>query len=162
MKVLFTILAVVVFSLGLTIQACSQGNPQMKIFQNPQYLVQYPADWAVTSEKGIVNIYPKNQDGAITISFFSDITFPLDETKSSIIEMNELSDSPESVKMTKLADVVEFTHNFVDAKANRHWFTKVLRKGSDLYLITINCRNEVWEKQKGSLFSVVDTFQIKP
>ena len=123
----------------LVVQGCSQQKSDLKSYETSNYKISYRSDWLVSNDRGIVNIYPKDEYGSVTISFHSGITFPLEETKSFILEMNEIVDSPDKVKMEKTGELVKFTHDFINKTSNHHWFTKAIRKGTDFFLITINC-----------------------
>jgi hypothetical protein len=155
-EMLFAIFIVV------TIQGSCQSKSTLKTYETSKYKINYRSDWLFSNDGEIVNIYPKNEYGAVTISFYSGITFPLEETKSFILEMNQIAgDSPDSVKMVAKGELVEFIHDYVDKGKQRVWFTKAIRKGSDFFLITVNCDEGLWEKQKAEYFTVVESFKIK-
>jgi hypothetical protein len=133
----------------------------MKKFESSKYHVSYPANWLVSEKGKIVNIYPGSERGALTISDYSGIDFPLEKTRAFILEMHELSGDPNLVTMKENNGVFEFVHEFTNKNENARWYTRVIRKGSDFFLITINCPEGQWEKQKALLFSVADSFKIK-
>ena len=57
---------------------------------------------------------------------------------------------------------VELVHNFIDKKSNRHWFTKAIRKGTNLFYDNRSIAEEGhWDEQKARYFSVVDSFMNK-
>lgn len=131
------------------------------MFESRRYQISYPADWLVSEEGKIVNIYPSSQRGAVTVSDYSGIDFPLEETRAFILDMHELSGDPKSVTMAENGGVFEFTHEFTKKTDGVRWYTRAIRKGSDFFLITINCDEKQWEKQKATLFSIADSFNIK-
>ena len=151
----------VLFLVLLVAPACAQQTTETKKFESSKYLVSYPAGWVVTEEGKIVNIFPDSERGAVTISDYSGIDFPLEETKAFVLEMHELSGDPNSVTMKEANGAFEFTHEFTNRVKNERWYTRVVRKGKDFFLITINCPEDKWAKQRNILFSVVDSFKIK-
>lgn len=142
-------------------QSCSQEKTISKKYQTENYEFDYPATWLISNENNIVNVYSRENFGAVTFSNYSGIDFPLEETKNFILELNQLQDEPRNVKMDKKEDGAEFTHNYFDKVKKIYWFTKVIRKNTDFYLMTINCSEKYWESEKLKFFGIVDSFKIK-
>lgn len=143
------------------LQSCAQTNEETKKFESRGYQISYPAGWLVSEEGKIVNIYPSSERGAVSISDYSGIDFPLEETRTFILDMHELSGDPKSVTMTENNGVFEFTHEFTKKADSVRWHTRAIRKGSDFFLITINCPEDQWQRQKAVLVRVADSFKIK-
>jgi hypothetical protein len=142
--------------------SCAQGKPSVKTYETSRYTVMYPNDWIVSNDGKIVNIYPKDNLGAVTISTYQGITFPLELTKELILETNGIVDSTDSVKMIDRGEFVEFSHEYLNKKTNARWLTRALRRGSDLFLITVNCDDRLWPERKRDFLSVIDSFKMKP
>ena len=51
---------------------CQAANDGMTTYTSPAgfYTVQHPSDWRVSREENIVNIYPPDESGSVTISAF--------------------------------------------------------------------------------------------
>lgn len=145
----------------LASQSCAQRSEEIKKFEASKYQVTYPASWLASENGKIVNIYSGSERGAVTISDYSGIDFPFEETRAFILEMHELSGDPKSVTMKEDNGVFEFTHEFTKKTDGVRWYTRAIRKGSDFFLITMNCDERHWEKQKATLFSIADSFKIK-
>ncbi len=144
--------------LGLTTQqACGQKD-KLTTYNGRKFTIDYPSTWQTTNENGILNFFPKENYGAVTISHHSDINFPLDKTKEFILEMNNIKDNSENIKMAINGDVTEFYYEHIDK--NLQWVTKAFRKKNDFYLLTINCELNKWAKNKESFITVLSSFRL--
>lgn len=140
----------------------AQRKPSLKVYESEKYSVKYRADWLASKEGEILNIYPRGDFGAVTISVYQGITFPLEETRSMLRELNESPDSPDKVKMETIGALTVFTYEYFENKGKLKWFAKAIRTGSDFYLITINIKEATWKGTKAAFFKVVESFKIKP
>lgn len=147
---------VLIFSMTIH-QACEQKN-KLTIYQGDKFTIEYPSLWQTTNENGILNFFPKENYGAVTVSSHSNIDFPLDKTKEFILEMNEINDNPENVRMTMKGDVAEFYYEH--SNKNLKWITKAIRKKNNFYLLTINCELDKWDKNKESFIAVMNSFRF--
>jgi hypothetical protein len=144
--------------IGLTtLQACGQQN-NMTIYKGDKYTLEYPVQWQTTNENGILNFFPTEDFGALTLSYYSDIDFPLEKTKEFILEMNEIKGNPENVKMIKKGDITEFSYEHIDKGLK--WVTKAFRKKTDFYLLTINCELNKWDTNKVTFLKVINSFKL--
>ena len=135
-------------------------NQQEKIinYKGENFSLSYPASWQTTNDDGILNFFPIESYGAVTISSYKGITFPIEKTKELILETNKVKDNPEHVIMIKKQDVVEFYYENVDDTLK--WVTRAIRKNTDFYLITINCELKRWESNKASFTKVLESFKL--
>jgi len=130
----------------------------MRIYKGDKYTLEYPVEWQTTNENGILNFFPIENFGALTLSKHSDIDFPLENTKQVILDMYEIKDKPENVKMLRKGDIYEFTYQHVDKDVK--WVTKAFRNKTDFYLLTVNCELSKWDTNKDMFFKVINTFKI--
>lgn len=136
---------------------CNQQEKTTK-YKGEKFSLDYPASWQTTNDNGIINFFPIENYGAVTISSYQGINFPIEKTKEFILETNKVKDDPENVIMTKKQDLVEFYYENIDS--NLKWVTKVIRKNTDFYLITINCELKKWESDKISFMKVLESFKL--
>lgn len=152
------ILLKLILLLSFTIyQSCRQKD-ELLTYKGGKFTIEYPGLWQVLNENGILNFFPKENYGAVTISSYSNIDFPLDKTKEFILEMNNINDNPKNVKMTTKGSIVEFYYEHTDE--NLKWITKAFRKQNDFYLLTINCELNKWDKNKDSFIASMNSFKL--
>ncbi|MFY7845544.1 hypothetical protein [Chryseobacterium gambrini] len=63
-----------------------------KVYENDNYSITLPEGWKVTNDSDIINIFPGNEIGAITISEYHDLNLPKTETKKFILALYKSSD----------------------------------------------------------------------
>ena len=144
--------------IGLTTQqVCGQQN-KTTIYKGDKFTLEYPAQWQTTNENGILNFFPTENYGGLTLSYRSGIDYPMEKTKEFILEMNEIKDKPENVKMTKKGDITEFSYEYIDI--NLKWVIKVFRKKTDFYLLTITCELQKWDKNKDTFLKLINSFKL--
>ncbi|WP_238555601.1 hypothetical protein [Chryseobacterium sp. P1-3] len=51
------------------------------VYDSPNYSINVPEGWKSTNDSDIVNIFPTNEIGAITISEYHDLNLPKEEMK---------------------------------------------------------------------------------
>ncbi len=139
-------------------QSYGQNNNNIKTFKGDKFSIEYSSLWQMESENTVLNIFPKENFGAVTISSRSGINFPLEKTKDFILEMNEIKDNPEKVKMIMKNGIAEFYYEHTDK--DLQWVTKVFRKGNDFYLLTVNCELNKWNENKKQFIAVMNSFRL--
>ena len=157
MKKIIFIFALV-FSLGLFAQ-----KSDTKLFDNENYAITIPDTWRATNDEGIVNIFPTNQIGAITISEYHDLEIPKTETKKFILALYNSTDDEKKVKSgsSKKGFTVYF-YEYFDENENLVWLTRVFQKNKELYLVTINCQKKYWNGNYMKVFNeTFNSFKIK-
>lgn len=134
-----------------------------KVYDSPNYSITLPEIWKVMNDGDIVNIFPDNQVGAITISEYHDLHLPKEETKKFILALYKSSDEESKVKSKNgRKGYTEYNYEYFDEKEKLFWMTKVYQKDKDLYLITINCEQKYWNGNYMKLFNeTFDNFKIK-
>lgn len=157
MKKIIFIFALV-FSLGLFAQ-----KSDTKLFDNENYAITIPDTWRATNDEGIVNIFPTNQIGAITISEYHDLEIPKTETKKFILALYNSTDDEKKVKSgSSKKGFTEYFYEYFDEKENLVWLTRVFQKNKELYLVTINCQKKYWNGNYMKVFNeTFDSFKIK-
>ena len=140
----------------------SQSVPT-KVYESDTYAITLPEGWKVTDDNKIINIFPGNEVGAITISEYHDLNLPKTETKKFILALYKSSDDETKIKTRSgKKSYTEYLYEYFDEKQKLVWITKVFQKDKDLYLITINCGNKYWNGNYMKLFNeAFDSFKIK-
>lgn len=134
-----------------------------KVYDTPSYSINVPEGWRSTNDSEIVNIFPANEIGAITISEYHDLNLPKSEMKKFILALYK-SEEPESkIKENRgRKGYTEYFYEYFDEKEKLHWITRAFQKDKDLYLISINCGQKFWNGNYMSLFNeTFNSFKIK-
>lgn len=140
----------------------SQSVPT-KVYEKENYSITLPEGWKVTDDSNIINIFPSNEVGAITISEYHDLNLPKAETKKFILALYKSSDDESRIKSKSgKKGYTEYRYEYFDDKQKLFWITKVLQKDKDLFLVTINCGQKYWNGNYMKLFNeAFDSFKIK-
>ncbi|BEV06680.1 hypothetical protein [Chryseobacterium gambrini] len=134
-----------------------------KVYENDNYSITIPEGWKVTNDSDIINIFPGNEIGAITISEYHDLNLPKTETKKFILALYKSSDDEKKIKSKSgKKGYTEYFYEYDDDHEKLHWITKVFQKDKDLFLVTINCTQKYWNGNYMKLFNeAFDSFKIK-
>ena len=134
-----------------------------KVYENDNYSITLPEGWKVTNDSDIINIFPGNEIGAITISEYHDLNLPKTETKKFILALYKSSDDEKKIKSKSgKKGYTEYFYEYDDEHEKLHWITKVFQKDKDLFLVTINCTQKYWNGNYMKLFNeAFDSFKIK-
>ncbi|OVE55644.1 hypothetical protein [Chryseobacterium mucoviscidosis] len=134
-----------------------------KVYENDNYSITLPEGWKVTNDNDIINIFPGNEIGAITISEYHDLNLPKTETKKFILALYKSSDDEKKIKSKSgKKGYTEYFYEYDDEHEKLHWITKVFQKDKDLFLVTINCTQKYWNGNYMKLFNeAFDSFKIK-
>ncbi len=132
-------------------------------YENTNYSINYPEGWVAMNNTDIVNIFPTNQIGAVTISEYHDLDLPSTEIKKFILALYKSSDEENKVKSNKnKKGYTEYFYEYFDPKEKLFWITKVFQKDKEIYLIAINCGEKYWNGNYMSLFNeTFNSFKIK-
>lgn len=132
-------------------------------YESPNYSIAYPKDWKATDDSGIINIFPPNQIGAVTISEYHDLNLPKTETKKFILALYKSGDDEKIVTSRNgRKGYTEYFYEYNDDKEKLVWLTKVYQKEKDLYLISVNCSRKYWNGNYMKLFKeAFESFQVK-
>lgn len=134
-----------------------------QVFDSENYAITIPNTWKATNDEGIVNIFPSNQIGAITISEYHNLELPKTETKKFILALYKSEDDEKKVKnKSSKKGFTEYYYEYFDEKENLVWISKVFQKNKDLYIISINCKQKYWNGNYMKVFNeTFDSFKIK-
>ncbi|MCY0968125.1 hypothetical protein [Chryseobacterium wangxinyae] len=134
-----------------------------EVFESENYSIVMPDTWKITNDDGIVNIFPTNQIGAVTISEYHDLELPKAETKKFILALYNSSEDEKKIKSSGgKKGYTEYFYEYLDEKDQLLWITKVFQKNKDLYIISINCENKYWNGNYMKVFNeTFDSFKIK-
>lgn len=132
-------------------------------YENTNYSISVPEGWMAMNEADIVNIFPTNQIGAVTISEYHDLNLPPTEIKKFILALYQSPDEENKVKSTRSKKgYTEYFYEYFDEKEKLFWITKVFQKDKEMYLISINCGEKYWNGNYMSLFNeTFNSFKIK-
>jgi hypothetical protein len=155
-KTLF--LFAILFSLSLFAQ-----KSDTEVFESGNYQITMPNTWKITNDEGIVNIFPSNQIGAITISEYHDLELPKEETKKFILALYNSSDDEKKIKSnSSKRGFTEYFYEYFDEKEKLFWLTKVFQKNKEMYIVSINCQQKYWNGNYMKVFNeTFDSFKIK-
>jgi hypothetical protein len=134
-----------------------------KLYESQNYSITLPDGWKVTNDNDIINIFPDNHIGAITISEYHGLNLPKEETKKFILALYQSSDDEKKVKSRNgKKGYTEYFYEYVDEKEKLIWRTRVFQKDKDLFLISVNCGKKYWNGNYMKLFNeAFDSFKIK-
>jgi len=155
-KTLF--LFAILFSLSLFAQ-----KSDTEVFESENYQITMPNTWKITNDEGIVNIFPSNQIGAITISEYHDLELPKEETKKFILALYNSSDDEKKIKSnSSKRGFTEYFYEYFDEKEKLFWLTKLFQKNKEMYIVSINCQQKYWNGNYMKVFNeTFDSFKIK-
>ncbi|WP_228372399.1 hypothetical protein [Chryseobacterium daeguense] len=153
---------ILVFSFLIGSLTFSQSVPA-KVYESQNYSITFPEVWKLTNDSEIINIFPSNQIGAITISEYHDLNLPKTETKKFILALYKSSDDEKKIKSKSgKKGYTEYFYEYFDEKEKLFWITKVFQKDKDLFLVSINCEQKYWNGNYMKLFNeAFDSFKIK-
>lgn len=136
---------------------------ETKLYDSENYSITFPDTWISANDNGIVNIFPTNQIGAITISEYEDLDLPKTETKKFILALYKSEDDEKKIKTSGgKKGYTEYDYEYFDEHDKTFWNTKVFQKNKKLYLITISCQQKYWNGNYMKLFSeAFESFKIK-
>ncbi|MCX8524418.1 hypothetical protein OF897_10900 [Chryseobacterium formosus] len=134
-----------------------------ELYESENYSITVPDTWKSTNDDGIVNIFPTNQIGAITISEYHDLELPKTEVKKFILALYNSSDDEKKVKNTgSKKGYSEYQYEYFDEKEKLFWITKLYQKNTDMFLISINCQEKHWNGNYMKVFNeAFESFKIK-
>ena len=155
-KTLF--LFAIIFSLSLFAQ-----KSDTEVFESENYQLTMPNTWKLTNDEGIVNIFPTNQIGAITISEYHDLELPKGETKKFILALYNSADDEKKIKSSSgKRGFTEYFYEYFDEKEKLFWLTRVFQKNKEMYIVSINCQQKYWNGNYMKVFNeTFDSFKIK-
>ncbi|MBK1895878.1 hypothetical protein [Chryseobacterium paridis] len=134
-----------------------------KIYESANYSINVPEGWKSTNDEDIVNIFPSNEIGAITISEYHDLNLPKEETKKFILALYKSNEEEAKVKSSKgKKGYTEYFYEYFDEHDKLFWITKVYQKEKNLFIISINCGQKYWNGNYMNLFNeTFNSFKIK-
>ncbi|MBW8523034.1 hypothetical protein K0U91_00070 [Chryseobacterium chendengshani] len=151
-----------IFALLVSLSVFAQVK-DTEVIESENYSITIPNTWKTTNDDGIVNIFPTNQIGAITISEYHDLELPKTETKKFILALYNSAEDEKNIKSgSGKKGFTEYLYEYFDEKENLFWITKVFQKNKDLYIISINCQKKYWNGNYMKVFNeTFDSFKIK-
>ncbi|WP_223558765.1 hypothetical protein [Chryseobacterium lathyri] len=134
-----------------------------KVYDSPGYTINVPEGWKSINDNDIVNIFPDNEIGAITISEYHDLNLPKAEMKKFILALYKSEDSESKIKESKgRKGYTEYSYEYFDEKDKLFWITRAFQKEKNLYLVSINCGQKFWNGNYMNLFNeTFNSFKIK-
>ena len=134
-----------------------------ELYESENYSITMPDTWKATNDDGIVNIFPTNEIGAITISEYHDLDLPKTEVKKFILALYNSQDDEKKVKITgSKKGYTEYQYEYFDEKEKLFWFTKLYQKDKNFFLVSINCQQKHWNGNYMKVFNeTFESFKIK-
>ncbi|MCD0479187.1 hypothetical protein LPB90_12025 [Chryseobacterium sp. LC2016-29] len=134
-----------------------------ELYESENYSIKMPDTWKATNDDGIVNIFPTNEIGAITISEYHDLDLPKTEVKKFILALYNSQDDEKKVKITgSKKGYTEYQYEYFDEKEKLFWFTKLYQKDKNFFLVSINCQQKHWNGNYMKVFNeTFESFKIK-
>lgn len=134
-----------------------------ELYESENYSITMPDTWKATNDDGIVNIFPTNEIGAITISEYHNLDLPKTEVKKFILALYNSQDDEKKVKITgSKKGYSEYQYEYFDEKEKLFWFTKLYQKDKDFFLVSINCQQKHWNGNYMKVFNeIFESFKIK-
>ncbi|ASK32608.1 hypothetical protein CEY12_22085 [Chryseobacterium sp. T16E-39] len=133
------------------------------VYDSPTYSINVPEGWKSTNDNDIVNIFPTNEIGAITISEYHDLNLPKEETKKFILALYKSNDEEKKIKSSKgKKGYTEYFYEYLDEHEKLFWVTRVFQKDQNLFIVSINCGQKYWNGNYMNLFNeTFNSFKIK-
>lgn len=134
-----------------------------KVYDSPGYSIRVPEGWRSTNDNEIVNIFPGNEIGAITISEYHGLELPKTDMKKFILALYQSQEPENKIKESKgKKGYTEYFYEYFDEKEQLFWITRAFQKDKDLYLVSINCGQKFWNGNYMNLFNeTFNSFKIK-
>jgi len=134
-----------------------------KVYDSPNYSINVPDGWKSTNDSDIINIFPTNEIGAVTISEYHDLEIPKAEMKKFILALYKSNEEENKIKENKgKKGYTEYFYEYFDEKEKLFWITRAFQKDKNLYLVSINCGQKFWNGNYMSLFNeTFNSFKIK-
>lgn len=132
-------------------------------YDSSNYSINIPEGWRSTNDSDIINIFPTNEIGAVTISEYHDLELPKGEMKKFILALYQSKEEENKVKENKgKKGYTEYFYEYFDEKEKLYWITKAFQKDKSMYLVSINCGQKYWNGNYMSLFNeTFNSFKIK-
>ena len=138
-------------------------NLKKGIYETENYTIDVPDTWKSTNDDGIVNVYPTNEIGAITISEYHDFILPKTDIKNFVLSLSHSKEEVDKVNSSSSKKgYTQYFYEYFDDHQNLFWITKVFHKNNNLYIISINCEKKYWNGNYMKIFNeTFDSFKIK-
>lgn len=132
-------------------------------YDSSNYSITIPEGWKSTNDSDIINIFPTNEIGAVTISEYHDLELPKGEMKKFILALYQSKEQENKVKENKgKKGYTEYFYEYFDEKEKLYWITKAFQKDKNMYLVSINCGQKYWNGNYMNLFNeTFNSFKIK-
>lgn len=138
------------------------GTDTARTFETANFTIQYPDLWRTTNDDGIINIFPDNEIGSITISGYRDLNLNEEQTKMLLLKAIGSPENPEKIKVKKHRGSLTYSYFYDDASQNAVWTAKAVVQGDLLYIVSIFCKKPYWNGNYKNLFlESYNSFKIK-
>jgi hypothetical protein len=134
-----------------------------KTYNSPEgiYELEYPKSWILHREENILNIFPKDQIGAVTISAF---LFKSQTNKDILQLLNKqfgLEKREIKVDLKKIDNTTIFEFEYLNEEDKRYWIV-VGKKGSKNFALgTINSTEKDMLNRRKKYYRILDTLIVK-
>ncbi len=133
-----------------------------KVFETPNFQIQYPEFWTTTNDEGIINIFPTGEIGAITISGYKDLNLSEAEVKNLMLTVINSQENPDLIKVKKSGNKTQYDYEYHDPEKEGEWTAKIIVDKGLLYLVTIFCKSNLWNGNiKNQFLDSYKSFKLK-
>ena len=129
-------------------------------YKNDAFEFQYPKKWTIdSSDNPRVSFYYNATLGDITISIYKNKAPSDKELKKIVLEINNKKELHPDIKTLTIDGQTNCTYNYASDKIK--YFIKAIKKGNNLYLVSLNWQEKSWDTFKDLLLKSFDSFRPK-
>ncbi len=117
-----------IFLVTAFLTGCLFFAQKAQVYDSPNYSINIPQGWRSTNDSDIVNIFPTNEIGAITISEYHDLALPKEEMKKFILALYKSEEPENKVKENRSKKgYTEYFYEYFDEKEKLFWITRAFK-----------------------------------
>ena len=125
------------------------------------YELEYPRNWKLLREENILNICPRDEIGAVTISAYSFESKTNEEIIKLLRDQFESTNRKINIDMKILGQQAAFQFKFFDNMTNRSWMVIAKRHNKDFVLATVNSTEEDMEHRRIEYIRILNRLTLK-
>jgi hypothetical protein len=129
-----------------------------KVYRGKGFRISYPYNWEIAVQNEVVNLYPTENDGVVTVSTYTNMDMPDEEIPSFLFNIHHLDAADVQVMIVPNGDTTGFF--FEHTRANMQWFTKAIRHNNEIYLLTASAAVNKWNSSKPVFLKVINSFRL--
>ena len=130
-----------------------------KIYSGNRFSIGYPYNWEIAVQEEVVQLFPTDNNGSVTITSYVGIDLPPEEMPAYLLSLYQLHTTEAKVIIIPAGERTDYF--FEHTRGGTQWFVKAVHNGNDLYLLTVNCEVGKWGSSKPLFLKVVNSFRLK-